>query len=198
MRPARKAASGWRKPRGQLQFREAKPCARTPPTPLRADRPNRANARLPLALTAIVAVLALGPSPTRATHGRVGRFCRLLGGRIRGQDERRCPSRASTRHPSLIANSGGQPGTGGDNRRRRWPRSGGHSGNDRPHRPRFPKHPIVVGVPTDRCRLRPRRFRRAPSIQAVAADLRAARASSRARAAACRPRMNGAIGRMKS
>lgn len=105
----------------------------------------RSKSRLPLALTAIVAVFALGSvadaaqrmgaSGGFAGHSAGGFAAKISGGALRG----------ITRLPG---NSGGKPSTAGNNSADGGRHSGGHSRNDRPHKPRFPKDPIIVRVPT--------------------------------------------------
>ena len=106
---------------------------------------------LPLALTAIAAVLALATAAHGAQRmGSGGGFGGLSAGGFAGKMTGGAGRvLGPTGHPSLIANPGGRPGKGGGNTGGDGGRvSGGGGGNDRPHRPRLPKHPIVVGVPT--------------------------------------------------
>ena len=123
---------GWRKPRGQLQFRQARAMrsnsTKADTTP--STKTEQLLRSLPLALTAIArgSLRSCDRRPRRAAHGLGGRIRRALGGRVRGQDDRRCRPRPGrkTGHPSLIANPGGRPGKARRQyRRRRWrPRFG--------------------------------------------------------------------------
>jgi hypothetical protein len=68
--------------------------------------------------------------------GNAGGFAKISGGALTG---------IGTRMPG---NSGGKPSKGGNNSADGGRSSAGHSGNDRPHKPRFPKGPVIVRVPT--------------------------------------------------
>jgi hypothetical protein len=109
---------------------------------------------LPLALSTIVAVLTLvgaaeaaqrmGSSGAFGGHAAGGFGSKAIGGGggIMG---------AAIRLPG---SPGGKPGKGGTTTGEGGRPSGGTGGNDRPHKPRFPKypiipkHPIIVGIPT--------------------------------------------------
>jgi Subtilase family len=105
----------------------------------------RSKSRLPLALTAIVAVFALGSVADAAQRmGASGGFA----GHSAGGFAAKISSGTPTGITRMPGNSGGKPGTGGNNGADGGRHSGGHSGNDRPHKPRFPKGPIIVRVPT--------------------------------------------------
>lgn len=105
----------------------------------------RSKSRLPLALTAIVAVFALGSVADAAQRmGASGGFA----GNSAGGFAAKISSGTLTGITRMPGNSGGKPGTGGNNGADGGRHSGGHSGNDRPHKPRFPKGPIIVRVPT--------------------------------------------------
>jgi hypothetical protein len=105
----------------------------------------RSKSRLPLALTAIVAVFALGSVADAAQRmGASGGFA----GHSAGGFAAKISGGALTGITRMPGNSGGKPGTGGNNGADGGRHSGGHSGNDRPHKPRFPKGPIIVRVPT--------------------------------------------------
>jgi hypothetical protein len=120
--------------------------------------------RLPLALTAIVAVFALATAADAAQRmGSSGGFAGMaggFGGRMGGFGGKLGSGGGTI---SAITGVPGRPGgkltkggtTGSDGGR---PSAGNH-GKDRPHKPRFPKGPIIVGVPTggDRCHAGTRR-----------------------------------------
>jgi Subtilase family/Fervidolysin N-terminal prodomain len=103
---------------------------------------------LPLALSTIVAVLTLvsaaeaaqriGPSGSFGGHAAGAFGSKVIGGggRITGVPI------------GLPGSPGGKPGKGGTTTGDGGRPSGGAGGNDRPHKPRFPKHPIIVGIPT--------------------------------------------------
>jgi hypothetical protein len=109
--------------------------------------------RLPLALTAIVAVFALATAADAAQRmGSSGGFAGMaggFGGRMGGFGGKLGSGGGTI---SAITGVPGRPGgkltkggtTGSDGGR---PSAGNH-GKDRPHKPRFPKGPIIVGVPT--------------------------------------------------
>jgi hypothetical protein len=104
----------------------------------------RSKSRLPLALTAIVAVFALGGAAHAAQRmGASGGFA----GHSAGGFAAKISGGALTGIARMPGNSGGKPSKGGNNSADGG-RSGGHGGNDRPHKPRFPKGPIIVRVPT--------------------------------------------------
>src|SRR5262245_22880700 len=106
---------------------------------------NRSKSRLPLALTAIVAVFALGGAAHAAQRmGASGGFAGNAAGGFAAKISGGALTGIGTRMPG---NSGGKPSKGGNNSADGG-RSGGHGGNDRPHKPRFPKGPIIVRVPT--------------------------------------------------
>jgi subtilisin family serine protease len=105
----------------------------------------RSKSRLPLALTAIVAVFALGGAAHAAQRmGASGGFAGNAAGGFAAKISGGALTGIGTRMPG---NSGGKPSKGGNNSADGG-RSGGHGGNDRPHKPRFPKGPIIVRVPT--------------------------------------------------
>jgi hypothetical protein len=116
-----------------------------------STRQNKLLRSLPLALTAIAAVLALATAADAAQRmGAAGGFGGVSAGGFAGKLTGGVGRIVGpTGHPSITGNPGGRPGKGGGNTGGDGGRvSGGNGGNDRPHRPRFPKHPIVVGVPT--------------------------------------------------
>ncbi len=95
----------------------------------------RSKSRLPLALTAIVAVFALGSVADAAQRmGASGGFA----GHSAGGFAAKISSGNLTGITRMPGNSSGKPGTGGNNGADGGRHSGGHSGNDRPHKPRFP------------------------------------------------------------
>ncbi len=114
-----------------------------------STKQNKLLRSLPLALTAIAAVFALATAAEAAQRmGSGGGFGGLSAGGFAGKMTGGAGRvLGPTGHPSMIANPGGRPGKGGGNTGGDGGRvSGGSGGN--PHRPRLPKHPIVVGVPT--------------------------------------------------
>jgi hypothetical protein len=112
----------------------------------------RNKSRLPLALTAAVAVFALATAAHAAQRmgGSSGGFAGMtggFGGRITGGFGGKVSGGTITGISGLPGSPGGKPTkTGGDGGRP----SAGNGGNDRPHphKPRFPKGPIIVGIPT--------------------------------------------------
>ncbi len=100
----------------------------------------RSKSHLPLALTAIVAVFALGSVADAAQRmGASGGFA----GHSAGGFAAKISGGALTGITRMPGNSGGKPGAGGNNSADGGRHSGGHSGNGRPHEPRFPKDPII-------------------------------------------------------
>jgi Subtilase family len=110
----------------------------------------RSKLRLPLALTAIVAVFALGSAADAAQRmGASGGFAGGFGAKMGGFGGKVSGGgSAITGIPGMSGNPGGKPSKGGSTSGDGGRPSGANSGNDRPHKPRFPKGPIIVAVPT--------------------------------------------------